>query len=267
MWEVIPKITTAISFAAFLLTVLAYILKNSTQKKSDLIKNIPDKNRLSALKEMADNLGISAKKIENEELVYELVKERLKSQTSLTRTLYYLIFMVFLVASAIVVIQITTQSENYTNIQTQTNPVNSSSLDSNKEILDSIVFPSKIIKTKVSESTENKNKVITDNAKKIFAPQIDMSLFQGKKIKIYYTDSTSKLGGILKQNLDASGAFTDIEKLLDNQMPMNNIIKFKSNRKDLAEYFVSSVMPEKKLLLKLVDNSFDKYDLEIYLTY
>lgn len=269
MWDVIPKITTSISFAAFLLVILAYILKNWTKKKNDLIKNIPDKNRLSALKEMADNLGISAKKIESEELIYELVKERLRSQTSLTRTLYYLGFIIFMVTCIIVVIQTIMYSEKNTNGYTQTDSADTASFNNDRDSFDgNQASPEMIIKTKLSTSLSIKNDRNVTPVKDVggFVYNTSTSLLQSKKIKIYYTSSTSKLGEILRQKLNASGAFTFTEKLLDNQVTIDNIIKFKSNRKDLAEYVDSSVIPEKKMLLELVDNSLGTYDLEIYLT-
>ncbi len=282
-WEILPKITTAISFAAFVLAILAYILKNNSKRKQSIISKLPETDRLSALKALADNLGISAKEIRNEELIFKLVMERLKSQSNLRRTIYYLVFIIFLVSTALVVFQIASENlkNNQTNSILSNNVSDSLSNDSSlSEISNSTNDKTNRQGTKRNGKTSSNLKadpVLAKNSsdnnpvyknesstKDKYNPPSTSQPLQSKRIKIFYTDATKESCELLKINLDKEGAFTDTEKVLIDQMPANSIIFFKPHRKDLAEYISDNNVLEIRFQMSVLSST-SSHDLEIFI--
>lgn len=279
-WEIIPKITTGISFAAFSLAILAFILKSASQKKTKLISKIPEKDRLPALMEMADNLGISAKGIEDEKLVFKLVMEKLQTQASLRRTLYNLIFMVFLISSAVVVVQIVVEKKKITmsdpvkKIVDSTNNEKNETTAEKQEDIKNVKNESKKRQTTVikesgtDNKTDNKETTTTSTQKRneisSLEQNISNQILHGKKIKMYYTTETKLLCSQLQEKLEAAGAFTEAERLLVGQMSESNLIEFRIQRKVLAEQINRHFAPELSFNLDILENQ-SQYDFKIHL--
>lgn len=104
--KVIPAITSGVALAAFVAAVLAFIWAHQTRRRERILLALPEKDRLKAIRELADDLGISAKNVQSEARVVQLVMARMHQRAGLQRALFRLVFGISILASAVAAYQI-----------------------------------------------------------------------------------------------------------------------------------------------------------------
>jgi hypothetical protein len=106
LFKVIPSITSGVALAAFVAAVIAFVVVQHTKRKQSLLQALPEKDRLKAIRELADDLGISAKHVQSEARVVQLVMARMAQRAAMQRALFALVFGIALLAAGVAAFQI-----------------------------------------------------------------------------------------------------------------------------------------------------------------